>query len=579
MSHCIPLHLVCDSIEDCSEAADEQGCSSRSCPGLLYCREDDICVHPLHICDGIVNCMVSMDDEAFCDVLSCPSQCQCQGYAVYCLSGTLPKNILPKHIKILILDQIVIQDLDVLINLRNLFYVTIYNVYLPYVPATFLSKLPHLIYLNMANNSITSIQPHTFKDLVSLKNLTLSANQLRTLQSHSFDGLFALLNLDLSNLYIGKIDKCAFCYMMHLETLNLSGNKITHIFAEMFEGMAALRVIDLSHNYFKTQSSFIDLHYRNVFIFHATPYCCTMSTVVNCQIALGIQQDEPSCDWVVQSTWYNIVCCCIAAATLLVNTLLCYYHRTDKHKAQYVLQSSLHFVNSSGPIYCLLITWIHLHERSNAAYLHLFWAASQTCNYFKVLNLVSFLLSNYVILLNAVNFLILTRYSLVRPPLTLTEVLISLGIGVVVTHVAGVSWVQVFHDPEPLCFPLFYGKSRFQNIAISMYMLLNLIVLIAVSIIYQYIGRYVADCAVRANQRRSSRGMTEQIILTICSVSISWSSYNILNWLDVIVDKLRITDLRFVVISIVISCQSLLCWTKYVRKYMQDKKRNEGRSG
>ena len=39
---------------------------------LCYrCRYDDIYLHPRHVCDNIVHCLLSQDDEAMCDEV-CP---------------------------------------------------------------------------------------------------------------------------------------------------------------------------------------------------------------------------------------------------------------------------------------------------------------------------------------------------------------------------------------------------------------------------------------------------------------------------------------------------------------------------
>ena len=243
---------MCDAIEDCSEAADEQGCSSKTCPGLLYCREDDICVHPLHICDGVVDCMLSMDDEAFCDVLtSCHHHCRCLGYSMLCTDVNIGKHAMATHYKILIFEDVVFQNYDILSDLHNLFYVEIHNVWMPVILSTFFLNLVHLINLNLANNSITSIKPHSFKNLSSLNSFNLRFNQLYVLQEYTFHGLLALLNLDLSDLHVNQIEKCAFCFMMHLKTLNLSSNKLTNVFGGMFKGMSlleTLEIINIEHN-------------------------------------------------------------------------------------------------------------------------------------------------------------------------------------------------------------------------------------------------------------------------------------------------------------------------------------------
>ena len=50
----------------------------------LGCQVDNICVHPVDICDGIVHCLQSGDDEALCNTSNCPNSCDCLGHAIQC---------------------------------------------------------------------------------------------------------------------------------------------------------------------------------------------------------------------------------------------------------------------------------------------------------------------------------------------------------------------------------------------------------------------------------------------------------------------------------------------------------------
>ena len=54
-TYCIPIRLLCDGSADCPDGEDEQSCDEISCVGLLRCRDDGICVHPVDICDGVIH--------------------------------------------------------------------------------------------------------------------------------------------------------------------------------------------------------------------------------------------------------------------------------------------------------------------------------------------------------------------------------------------------------------------------------------------------------------------------------------------------------------------------------------------
>ena len=65
-------------------------CKSWTCKRMLWCSKENICVHPREICDGILHCPLSGDDEAVCD-RKCPKQCVCLGRAVLCINPTALK--------------------------------------------------------------------------------------------------------------------------------------------------------------------------------------------------------------------------------------------------------------------------------------------------------------------------------------------------------------------------------------------------------------------------------------------------------------------------------------------------------
>ncbi|XP_070545973.1 G-protein coupled receptor GRL101-like isoform X2 [Ptychodera flava] len=85
--YCIPLHSICNDIEDCPQGDDEVHCDHFQCPAGSYkCVDSKICVDPKYICDGVKQCPFH-DDEMHCDI-SCPNGCVCKHYDVSCNSSS-----------------------------------------------------------------------------------------------------------------------------------------------------------------------------------------------------------------------------------------------------------------------------------------------------------------------------------------------------------------------------------------------------------------------------------------------------------------------------------------------------------
>ena len=89
--YCIFLSSVCDVQIDCPYGEDELPCANPACPGALRCRGEIRCVSPQQICDGVVNCIYSFDDEVYCE--KCPVDCTCDGYLLKCTVQNSLENL------------------------------------------------------------------------------------------------------------------------------------------------------------------------------------------------------------------------------------------------------------------------------------------------------------------------------------------------------------------------------------------------------------------------------------------------------------------------------------------------------
>ncbi|XP_063902125.1 leucine-rich repeat-containing protein 15-like isoform X4 [Zophobas morio] len=109
-------------------------------------------------------------------------------------------------------------------------------------------KLAKLTYLNLAHNSIRSVDNEVFAGLTSLLTLELQGNQLTTVDRQYFVGLEMLSYLDLSENFLVSLEKDLFKDLKNLKHLCLNGNHIHDIPPNLFSGLKALTFLDLSKN-------------------------------------------------------------------------------------------------------------------------------------------------------------------------------------------------------------------------------------------------------------------------------------------------------------------------------------------
>ena len=102
--------MVCDGVNDCPDSEDELFCDNLNTRGLLHCRGDDIYVHPRHVCDEVLHCLMSYDDELICESFQCPVGCHCRGYAVICYAVPILRLNLPAELRTLIMGGIVFSN-------------------------------------------------------------------------------------------------------------------------------------------------------------------------------------------------------------------------------------------------------------------------------------------------------------------------------------------------------------------------------------------------------------------------------------------------------------------------------------
>ena len=276
LNYCIAVHMICDHVSDCPDGEDEEACDNIFCAGLLRCRSDDICVHPVDICDGVLHCPSSGDDESVCGVLSCPVQCECRGKAVQC-QGQANLGLLSKQTTAAILRATEIMSSCPFHSFKQMVYLEISN-------CTFvdnalygntLAGLKKLLQLKLAGNSIKYIFPNAFASMVLLVYIDLQHNQIKTIGRLTFNNLHLLHNLNLSYFQLTDLQKFSFSGLGSLQHLNLSFNLLQTLKTSTFFGLEKIRSIDLRFNLIQhiERDTFLSLKSNVIIYFQILSYC------------------------------------------------------------------------------------------------------------------------------------------------------------------------------------------------------------------------------------------------------------------------------------------------------------------
>ena len=513
--------MVCDGVVDRPNSEDEMKCAELSCPGLLKCIADNICLHPNHICDGIIHCKLSMDDELFCDSKPCPQGCQCVGYSIYCSNTSLDiLQNLPPGTYVIIFKQVKLihKNLNSFVNLLYLSLVDCgienadHNLN-PY------QKLTKLIHLDISKNRFHYINTDMFKGLHTLKYINLENNAIYTIYSLGFQGLNLIESLSLRNVFMKIIHKCAFCNVQQLRTLDLSQNKLTVLKDIGLSTLPNLHTLNLTDNKIIDMPSeiFIEMFNLNLLLTTIPAICCYTPLHSNCSVTQPNTLMPTSCRNLMPNqviniiTWLNIV----LMIFVIIFTVL-YYNILKSKKVHFSLIQHLSLSDLWYITYLILLCYNHIIYGENFKLKRHLWQDSSMCKLLHVFFIVPLLVSQYTSWLISVNTLLLTKYALKMVNISRKRLIISLSMGWVVSCAIAIPCVIVGNNESSMC--IFSSDDSFV-VTINIFIVsLCVSMMVATAIAHYFVLKHITESSTRI--RKSKATYTKSMKIKFVSISI-----------------------------------------------------------
>ena len=521
--------MLCDGNADCPDEEDEQACENFHCVGLLRCRGDDICVHPTDICDGIVHCLISGDDEKLCHLLPCPETCICRGTSFKCCDLN-DINQISDMATAVILTQ-------TSFGRKVYFGYFSYLLYLNITNCTFangvLSKdmfatSVHMLTLVIRQSRIKYVQKNCFENMIRLKVLDLHNNEIYAIHSFNFIGLQSIINLDLSNFKITTLHALSFFGMFNLINLDLSTNRISILTASTYYGLTSIQVIDLRYNHilFTEHLKLLSLFSMNIVIIYmdTTLYCCSLYKSIRCFV--GEHRVEPhSCNPVVKvkMCYINIVCSLLAI--FIDFTIFLVKKSTHKSGSHYTILKQLLMANLIESSYLITRDAIFLSNDNEDIYFNTIWLESIQCYILNVIFFLGFVMTKLFLYILVVDQLIAVRYVLKRHIWT-SKVIWCITSCWIFTLLVAVLQQIMITNLSYMCMPILLTYSDLLQLILTWSLLLTTFSFIAViPILYIMIARHVqaSNISVGSKNTLTNKKMIIRNGIVLSAVGIcSW---------------------------------------------------------
>ena len=543
-SYCIPHRKMCDGVWDCIGGFDESNCNNYTCPGLFRCKGETRCLDQYEICDGVVQCPDSREDEKYChyDKSPCPNNCTCLGNVINCSMS--------RYIQLpLISNQT--RSLDISYNMLDitprLFSELCFLVRLN-VSHNGISKLifgsfaylHNLLELDLSHNKIIHLVNGTFIHLGNVRHLYLNGNQITSISSGSFVGLSKLQELNLSYQNLVSLETDTFVGLLSLQTLDLSLNSLIQIKENSFRGLSFLSVLHIYGNQLRIVAK-NSLLFENVDDLRTDAYkfCCLSNSTI-----CSPEGDEfSSCDDLLANGALQLSIWVLGAMALLGNFFVIILRCVRKDHAHYAIKLIINLGISDFlmGVYLIIIASVDQWYRGVYILFEDEWRKSFLCRFAGMIAVLSSEMSVFtmvVMTLDRVNAIINPfKYSSLK--LTSKTSLMVCFSGWVVFLVISIvpmfdgSYFQSFYGKNGVCLP--FTLKNINNpgweYAMFIFILMNGIAFIVI-----LVGYFMIYCSTQSSRQASGRSFADsdlrllkKITLIIISDCLCWMPIMILS--------------------------------------------------
>ena len=506
--------MVCNDVSDCPDGDDEMGCDHLTCVGLLRCSIDKLCVHPAQVCDGVVHCPESEDDEQICRFWFCPVSCLCIGYIVHCRQMLPNMNDYNSNTKGLILRKLTINRSYALLKIYQMLHLDLSTCVFEgrKLYRNLIKELKLLNVLLIRLCKLIVIEKQSFQDLQNLLLLDVNGNHILHLSTNTWNTFVSLPYLDFSQNDLTNIEPLTFDGLIEVKILNLSHNKLPQLCMNAFVGLPKLIVLDISYN------PILHIEFNAIYrldtsvLVSDSLVCCYLKNPHLCRNQKSDSQftQNGECQEIFNSQVAQTINSCIGVLLLL--TIICsliYNYKSTKQETNMLMMTHLYLADTLFVLYVLGMSTISSLYSHNYIYIAIIWKKTYFCHVMNALLLGGGLLSKSTMCLIAINQLMGTKYALTMRKISKYHLLIILMSIWVIVGLYVYQFVMIKHS----IYTITCSMRNDQNIMSSYTIFVHWIYILTMAslttitaIIFQQITSHVKESS---NRVRSTRDVSK----------------------------------------------------------------------